>query len=250
MRLENRVALVTGGSRSIGRAIALAFAREGADVAVNYTAHPEAAEAVVAEIERLGRSVLAVQADVSSREQVEAMVERVMEAFGRIDILVNNAGILQRTPLLEITEDEWDRTIDINLKGTFLCSQVVARRMAEQARGVIVNLSSAGARRATPNLAHYNTSKGAITTLTQQLALELAPFGIRANAIAPGMVETDLNRDDLADPAFRAQRVAKIPLGIIGTPDDVAAAAVFLASDDSRLMTGAVLALDGGNTIG
>ncbi len=241
---------MTGGSRSIGRAIALAFAREGADVAINYVQHPEEAEAVVREIEEMGRRALVVQADVSSADQVHRMVDQVMSAWGRIDVLVNNAGILKRTPLLEITEAEWDQVMAINLKGAFLCSQAVARRMAGHSGGVIINISSAGARRATPNLAHYNTSKGAITTLTQQLALELAPFGIRANAIAPGMVETDLNRHDLADPDFRAQRLEKIPLRSIGQPDDVAATAVFLASDESRLMTGAVLALDGGNTIG
>ena len=250
MRLHNRVAIVTGGSRSIGRAIAEGFAREGAKVVVNYVAHAEAAAMTCAAITAAGGETIAVRANTAVRGEVEAMVREAVARFGRVDILVNNAGILKRTPFLEITDEEWDEILDVNLKGYFLCAQAVARQMVAQGGGgVIVNMSSASEEIAGRNLTHYCVAKGGVRLLTRQLALELAPHGIRANGIAPGLIETDLNRADIADPAFRAYRLGMIPLGIIGTPEDIVGAAVFLASDESRLATGSTLFIDAGQTI-
>jgi NAD(P)-dependent dehydrogenase (short-subunit alcohol dehydrogenase family) len=250
-RLAGRRALVTGGSRSIGRAIALGLAREGADVVVNYRQDRGAAERTAADIRALGRRAAAVQGDTAVKADVDRLVADTVRALGRIDLLVNNAGVLKRTPLLEISEDEWDWILDTNLKGYFLVSQAVARHMAEQGiPGAIVNTSSAGQAVAAPNLTHYCVAKAGIEMLTKQLALELAPHRIRVNAICPGLIETDLNRADIADPAFRERRLARIPLREIGQPDDVVGAVLFLASgDEARLVTGASLFIDGGQTI-
>ncbi|HLI50691.1 MAG TPA: glucose 1-dehydrogenase [Thermomicrobiaceae bacterium] len=249
MRLAGKAALVTGGSRSIGRAIALAFGREGASVAVNYHQHRDSADAAVQAIEATGQAAFAVQADVRRGTDITAMIDQVVSRFGRLDILVNNAGILKRTPLLEISEEEWDDVLGTNLKGYFLCSQAAARVMIPQNSGAIVNISSANQEVASRNLAHYVTAKGGVRMLTRQLAFELAPHGIRVNAIAPGLTETDLNRDDLSDPAFRQYRIDQIPLGLIGQPEDIAGAAVYLASDEARMATGTTIFLDAGQTV-
>lgn len=248
--LDGKVALVTGGSRSNGRAMALGLAEAGADVAVNYVAHPDAAAEVEQQIVAMGRRALAVQADTSRREQVEAMVERVRGELGPIEILVNNAGVLKRTPFLEIDEQEWDWIIDINLKGPFLVGQAVARTMVRDGvKGSIINISSAGQQLAAPNLTHYCASKAGVGMLTKQMALELAPHGIRVNAIAAGLIETDMNRRDLQNPEFRALRLSRIPLKVIGQPDDLVGTAVYLASDASALVTGAAIFVDGGQSI-
>ena len=251
MRLEGKRALVTGGSRGIGRAIAVGLAREGADVAVNYRQSRGDAESAVREIEQLGRRAVAVQGSTSSRADVERFIAEAHDFLDGLDILVNNAGILKRTPFLEIDEEEWDAILDVNLKGCFLVGQEVARRMAAAGtRGAIVNVSSAGQAVAGPNLAHYCVSKAGVAMLTKQMALELAPHNIRANAVAPGLIETDINRADIAQAAFREGRLARIPLGLIGAPDDVVGAVVFLASnDEARLMTGASVFVDGGQTV-
>ncbi len=251
MRLEGKRALVTGGSRGIGRAIALGLAREGADVAVNYRRSRGDAESAVREIGRMGRRSVAVQGSTDSRADVERFVAEAHDGLGGLDILVNNAGILKRTPFLEIAEEEWDAILDVNLKGCFLVGQAVARRMvAAGTPGAIVNVSSAGQAVAGPNLAHYCVSKAGVAMLTKEMALELAPHNIRVNAVAPGLIETDINRADIAQDAFREGRLARIPLGLIGAPDDVAGAVVFLASnDEARLMTGASVFVDGGQTI-
>jgi NAD(P)-dependent dehydrogenase (short-subunit alcohol dehydrogenase family) len=249
VRLSNKIAIVTGGSRSIGRAIAIGFAREGASIVVNYRRHGGAAAKVVDTISTSGGNALAVQADVSKREDVDRLVATTIAAYGRVDILVNNAAILKRTPFLEISEDEWDEIIAVNLKGYFLCAQAAAREMVKRRSGVILNMSSASEELAGINLTHYCCAKGGVRLLTRQLALELAPYGIRANSLAPGLIETDLNRADLANPDFRAYRLGMIPLKQIGTPEDVVGAAIFLASDESRLATGSTLFLDAGQTI-
>jgi glucose 1-dehydrogenase len=242
---------VTGGSRSIGRAIAIGLAREGADVVVNYRQDRAAAEETAAAIRALGRRAAIVQGDTSARADVERLVRDAIEALGAIDLLVNNAGVLKRTPLLEIAEAEWDWILDTNLKGYFLVGQAVARHMVERGlAGTIINTSSAGQLVAAPNLTHYCVAKAGIEMLTKQLALELAPHGIRVNAICPGLIETDLNRADIREPAFRERRLARIPLREIGVPDDVVGAVVFLAATpESRLVTGASLFIDGGQTI-
>jgi len=251
MRLEGKRALVTGGSRSIGRGIALGLAREGADVAVGYRGSRADAESAVREIETLGRRAVAVQGSTDAGADVERIVAEAHGFLGGLDILVNNAGVLKRTPLLEITEAEWDAILDVNLKGYFLVAQAVARRMVkDRTPGAIVNVSSAGQAVAAPNLTHYCVSKAGVEMLTKQLALELAPHKIRVNAIAPGLIETDMNRADIAQADFRKRRLARIPLGEIGVPDDLVAAVVYLASnDESRLVTGASLFIDAGQTI-
>jgi NAD(P)-dependent dehydrogenase (short-subunit alcohol dehydrogenase family) len=250
MRLKDKVAVVTGSSRSIGRAIAIGYGREGAKVVVNYRSDKAAARSAVAEIEAAGSEAIAVRADTTSSDDVNGLIGAAVSRFGRIDILVNNAAILIRTPFLEIEESEWDRIIEVNLKGFFLCSQTVARQMVRQGDGgVIINMSSAGETLAGRDLTHYCVAKGGVRMLTRQLAFELAPHGIRANAIAPGLIETDLNRSDLAVPEFREYRLSMIPLGIIGVPEDIVGAAVFLASDESRMATGSTVYLDAGQTI-
>jgi len=249
MRLAGKVALVTGGSRGNGRAIAIGLAREGADVAVNYQSHVDEALSAVEGIRALGRKAIAVQADCSNSAQVAAMVDRVAEEFGRIDVLVSNAGILRRTPFLEITEDEWDWIMDVNLKGCFLVGQAVARRMVKQKGGVIINVSSVGAVNSGLNVAHYNTSKAGVSQLTRNMAFELAGHGIRVNSLCPGLIETDINRKDLAHAGFRNARLASIPMKLIGSPEDLVGSAVYLACDDSCLVTGIQLFVDGGVTM-
>ena len=248
-RLADRVAVVTGSSRSLGRAIAIGFAQQGAAVVVNYVSDQLAAEAVVEAIEDIGGNAEAVQADTSVATDVARLIDSCIQNYGKIDILVNNAAVLRRTPFLDITEEEWDWVMSINLKGYFLASQAAARRMVTQRSGVIINMSSASEQLAGINLTHYCCAKGGVRLLTRQLALELAPYGIRSNAIAPGLIETDLNRDDIADPEFRDYRLSMIPLQVIGVPEDVVGAAVFLASDESRLATGSTLFLDAGQSI-
>ena len=251
MRLEGRRALVTGGSRGIGRAIALGLARERADVAVNYRRSRADADSAVREIGQMGCRAVAVQGSTDSRDDVERFVAEAQDVLGGLDILVNNAGILKRTPFLEISEEEWDAIVNVNLKGYFLVGQAVVRRMVEAGTaGAIVNVSSAGQAVAAPNLTHYCVSKAGVEMLTKEMALELAPHGIRVNAVAPGLIETDINRADIAQDAFREGRLARIPLREIGTPDDVVGAVVFLASnDEARLMTGASVFVDAGQTI-
>ncbi len=218
---------------------------------VNYQSNREDAESVVGRIARMGRRSCAVQGSTAIRSEVERLVAAADDFLGGIDILVNNAGILKRTPFLEIGEDEWDAILAVNLKGYFLVGQAAARVMVEAGtRGAIVNVSSAGQAVAAPDLTHYCVSKAGVEMLTKQMALELAPHAIRVNAVAPGLIETDINRRDIAQDDFRTRRLARIPLREIGAPDDVAAAVVFLAAnDEARLVTGATLFIDGGQTI-
>jgi len=248
--LAGQRALVTGGSRSIGRAIALGLARCGARVAINYHRDAEAARTAVAEIESHGGWAMAVQADVADPGAVEQMMGRVEAALGPVDILVNNAGVLTRTPFLEIPIDEWDRILRTNLRGFFVVGQAVARRMVQHGiQGCIVNVASSSSRYASLNLSHYAASKGGATMLTRSMAYELAAHGIRVNEVNPGLIETDMNRRDLADPAWREMRLDRIPLRRVGAPDDIVGAVLFLASTDAGLMTGASIAIDGGMTI-
>jgi len=247
MRLKDKIALITGGSRGIGRAISIEYAKEGARVAVNYVSHREAAEEVVKIIEDLGSEAIAVQADVSDKAQVERMVEEVMRKWGRIDILVNNAGIAPFVDFFDITEDIWDKTMAVNCKGIFLVSQAVARVMAKQGGGKIVNVTSISGLKATnPLQVAYCTSKGAANMLTKIMALALAPYKINVNAILPGTVETDINRDILADPTVRNGIIEATPLKSLGLPEHIAYAAVYLGSDEANWTTGALLVVDGG----
>ncbi len=249
MRLDGQVALVTGGSRSIGRTIALGFAREGADVAINYVHHAEAAQSAVREIEALGRRALAVKADTSQQAQVRAMVEEVMTRLGPIDILVNNAGVQKRVYFLDLEEADWDWMLGVNLKGYFLVGQAVATRMKLRGKGRIINVSSEAGGFPAPRMTAYCVSKAGVTMLTKCMALELAQYGIRVNALAPGLTRTDINRKDLEDETFLKARLARIPLGRVLSPEDLVGAAVFLASADSEMMTGMTLQVDGGRGI-
>ncbi len=249
MKLEGQVALVTGGSRSIGRAVALAFAREGAAVAVNYVSHAEEAQSAVREIEKQGRRALAVRADTSQRAQVQAMVDEVTMRLGPIDVLINNAGVQKRVFFLELDEADWDWMLGVNLKGYFLVGQAVAARMKARGRGKIINVSSEAAGFPAPRMTAYCVSKAGVAMLTKCMALELAPYGIRVNALAPGLTRTDINRKDLEDDTFLKARLTRIPLGRVMAPEDLVGAAIFLASADSDMMTGMTLQVDGGRGI-
>jgi len=249
VKLEGQVALVTGGSRSIGRAVALAFAREGAAVAVNYVSHAEEAQSAVREIEKQGRRALAVRADTSQRAQVQAMVDEVTTRLGPIDVLINNAGVQKRVFFLELDEADWDWMLGVNLKGYFLVGQAVAARMKARGRGKIINVSSEAAGFPAPRMTAYCVSKAGVAMLTKCMALELAPYGIRVNALAPGLTRTDINRKDLEDDTFLKARLTRIPLGRVMAPEDLVGAAIFLASADSDMMTGMTLQVDGGRGI-
>jgi glucose 1-dehydrogenase/3-oxoacyl-[acyl-carrier protein] reductase len=246
-RLSGKTALVTGASRGIGRAIALAFASEGANVAVNYISRLAQAQEVAQAIERAGHRTLLVQADVARRGAVEPMVDRVWRELGPIDILVNNAGVETIVPLVDLTDEQWEHVTSINLKGSWLCAQVVARRMiAESRRGAIVNIGSIQAGLALPGRTHYAPTKRGVEGLTRNLAAELAPRGIRVNCIHPGVIETDMTQWVIGNPDILPIVLDKIPLHRQGQPEEVAPAAVFFASDDASYVTGQCLYVDGG----
>jgi len=249
VKLEGQVALVTGGSRSIGRAIALALAREGADVAINYVHHAEEAQSAIREIEALGRRALAVRADTSQRAQVHAMVDEVTARLGPMDVLVNNAGVQRRVFFLDLEEADWDWMLGVNLKGYFLVGQAAAARMKPRGKGRIINVSSEAGGFPAQRMTAYCVSKAGVAMLTKCMALELAQYGIRVNALAPGLTRTDINRKDLEDEAFLKARLSRIPLGRVLSPEDLVDAAVFLASTDSDMMTGMTLQVDGGRGI-
>jgi NAD(P)-dependent dehydrogenase (short-subunit alcohol dehydrogenase family) len=248
MRLKEKVAIVTGaGSRGIGRGIALSFVREGAHVAITGRTLSKLEDAA-RELKEAGSEVEIIQADVSRPDDASMIVRRTMDCFGRIDILVNNAAIIIHKPFLETTPEEWDRTFATNVRGYFLCAQAAAKEMVIQGKGKIIMISSDTALVGIPPLSAYASSKGAVLSLTRTMAIELAPYHINVNSILPGTIETDMNREKLADPQWRAHVLQRFPLGRLGTPDDVAAAALYLSSDDSDWMTGQCLIVDGGHT--
>ncbi|HEY7676491.1 MAG TPA: 3-oxoacyl-ACP reductase family protein [Candidatus Methylomirabilis sp.] len=247
-RVEGRVALVTGASRGFGRATALHLAREGAAVAVNYREDAAAAQAVLREVQGAGGHAMVVQADVSVKAEVERMVAQVVGRFGRVDILVNNAGITSRSPLEDLEEAEWDRTLAVNLKGVYLCSRAVLERMKAQGGGRIVNLSSGFGRFGRPGAGlAYAASKAGIIGFTRTMAKNYGPYGIAVNCVAPGPILTDMAKG-LAPEAVEAM-LAGIALPRQGTADDVAAAVLFLAGDEAGWITGVILDVNGGLTI-
>ncbi|MCL4426226.1 MAG: 3-oxoacyl-[acyl-carrier-protein] reductase [Firmicutes bacterium] len=247
MLLDGRVALVTGASRGIGRAIALALAQEGAVVAVNYAAQAQAAQAVVQAIEERGGQAVALPADVSDARQVEAMVKETLDRFGRIDILVNNAGVTRDGLIMRMKDSDWEQVISTNLRGAFLCARAVARPMLKQRGGRIINISSVVGLTGNVGQVNYASAKAGLIGLTKSLARELASRQITVNAIAPGFIETDMTRE-LSEETRQAMQKG-IPLGRAGQPEDVAKAVVFLASAMADYITGQVLAVDGGMVI-
>jgi len=245
MDLSAKVALVTGGSRGIGRAISLRLARAGAAVAVNY--HGTEPADVIAEIEAAGGRAIAVQADVAGKAQVDAMVATVVDQLGGLDVLVNNAGICPFHEFLDMPEELWDRVQDVNLKGVFLCSQAAARVMVRQGRGGrIVSVSSISALVGGAQQTHYTPTKAGIHSLMQSLAIVLGPHGITCNSVLPGTIATDINKEDLSDPEKRAYMERRIPVGRLGAPADIAGPVAFLASDEAAYVNGAALLVDGG----
>ena len=242
-RLEGSAALVTGASRGVGKGIALELARAGCRVAVNYHSDPGPAEQTVDEIEKLGVQAFAVRADVSSSDDVKEMFDLVLSRFDQLNMMVNNAGTQTWKPLLELSESDWDRVIDTNLKGTFLCTQFAAKHMKEHGGGVVVNIGSGCNKVPFPNLVSYTASKGGIEMFTKVAAVELGKYGIRVNCVAPGAIEIERTRLEDANYADTWGKIT--PLGRVGTPNDVGGAVVFLASKEASFISGQTVWVDG-----
>ncbi|MGE0823033.1 MAG: SDR family NAD(P)-dependent oxidoreductase [Candidatus Binatia bacterium] len=249
MRLTGKVALVTGSSQGIGRGIVERFAQEGADVVINYNRTPGGAEDALRNVEATGRRGLIVKADLSNTGDIRQLIATAIEHFGKLDILVNNAGIETHAPFWEVTEEEYDRVLNVNLKGVFFATQEMVRHLMKTKRpGKIINISSVHEELPFPNFTAYCASKGGLKMLTRNLAVELGQFGITINSIAPGAIETPINTKLLNDPKKLGALLAQIPLSRLGKPDDVAGLATFLASADADYVTGSTYFVDGGLT--
>jgi glucose 1-dehydrogenase len=253
MKLGGKVALVTGSSRGIGSEIARRLAREGADVAVHYNQRRDAAEEVAAAVRAEGRRAAVFSANLGSARAASDLVSQVASRFGRVDVLVNNAGAERKAPFWEVTEEDFDAVVDLNLKGAFFATQAFVRHLteasAERRAGKVVNVSSVHEDVAFPGFAAYCASKGGLRMLTRTLAVELGPLGITVNAVAPGAIATEINEDLLADEKRKARLESKIPVGRIGTKADVASVVAFLASGDADYVTGSTYFVDGGLTV-
>ena len=243
--LTNKVAIITGGARGLGRGMALGLAKYGANIVIADLWFSEASE-TTKEIESLGRKSLAIEVDVTKSDSINEMVKKTLEEFDKIDILVCSAGISVRKPALEITEEDWDRVIDIDLKGTFLCDQAVGREMIKRGGGKIINISSVSGQLGHPNRAPYTASKGGVVLLTKALAVEWAKYNINVNAIGPGFFRTPLTEDYLSNERVYKEIVSKIPMGRPGKVEDLIGPVVFLASDASNYVTGHTLFVEGG----
>lgn len=243
-RLEGKTALVTGASKGVGKGIALELGRAGCDVIVNYHSDAAGAQATVDEITRMGRQAFALQADVGASTDVRAMFDRAFERVKRLDILVNNAGTQTWKALLELEEAEWDRVIDTNLKGCFLCTQRAALHMKDSGGGIIINIGSGCNKIAFPKLVAYTASKGGIETFTKVAACELGPYKIRVNCVAPGAIEIERTKEESGD--YAGTWAALTPLGRVGLPEDIGRAVVFLTSEQADFITGQTIGVDGG----
>jgi len=246
MRLKDKVAVITGSSRGIGRAIAEAYGENGASVVVNYSSSQKAAEEVVNKIQGFGMRSIAVKADVAKKEEVERLVQTAIGEFGRIDILVNNAGFTRPAMMMRMTEDEWDQVLDIHLKGAFLCSQAVARHMKEQKSGKIINVTSVAGLVGTVGQINYSAAKGGVLSMTKSIARELAQYNVCANVISLGIVATDMTEKIRTDEKLKEIYINRILLKRFAEPGDISPAFVFLASDESNYITGQIFCVDGG----
>jgi 3-oxoacyl-[acyl-carrier protein] reductase len=246
MRLKDKVALVTGSSRGVGRAVALAYGKEGAKVVVNYTSSERAAMEVVEAIESMGSKAIAVKADVARKADAEQLVLSGLEAFGRLDILVNNAGFTRPALMLKMAEDQWDQVVDIHLKGAFLCAQAAGLQMKEQNCGKIINVTSVAGLVGTVGQINYSAAKGGVISMTKSMARELARYNVCANVISLGIVATDMTEKIRSDEKLKDIYMNRILLKRFAEPDDISPAFVFLASDESNYITGQLLCVDGG----
>jgi len=245
-RLEGKAAVVTGGGRGIGRAVCLAFAREGADVIVNYASKDQPAQEVVRTIQEMGRKAVAVKGNVAIKADVERIILAAIENFGKIDILVNNAGVSKPNMLYKMGEEQWNEVVDIHLKGPFLCIQAASKYMMERKYGRIINVTSAAGISGTKGQINYSSAKGGIIALTKSAARELAGFGITVNVISPGYVSTEMTEKIRTDPKLKEIYIGRILLGRFSEPEEVAPAFVFLASDEANYITGQLICVDGG----
>ncbi len=245
MNLKNKVAIVTGARRGIGKAIALELAKKGASVVVS-DINLEEQKQVVEEIKNLGQKALAIKADVTRKKEINSMIEKTINEFGQIDILVNNAGISGLKQFESMTEKDWDKVLDINLKGVFLCTKTVLKHMIQQKSGRIISIASIAGKVGFRGASAYCASKAGIINFTKELALELAPKNINVNAIAPGIIKTKMTKDMLEDKEQRKGLMQSIPLNRVGKPEDIGKAAAFLASSDADYITGHTLVVDGG----
>jgi glucose 1-dehydrogenase len=245
LKLRNKITFITGAGQGIGKAIAFLFAKEGSQVIVT-NINLDRAVLVANAINKAGGIAFPLEGDVSNREQVGNMVSHVIEKFGRIDILINNAGLQTSARFLDLSENEWNRVFDVNLKGTFLCSQVISKYMINNGGGKIINISSIHQSIPRYNKAHYDASKAGIAMLTKDMALELAKYKINVNSIAPGAIATEMNKDILESPERLSRLNSIIPWERIGNPEDIALTALFLASKDADYITGATIFVDGG----
>jgi 3-oxoacyl-[acyl-carrier protein] reductase len=246
MRLKDKIALVTGSSRGVGRAVALGFAKEGAKVVINYTSNENAANEVVDAIQSMGSEAIAVKADVAKKEDAKGLVGAAVDTFGRIDILVNNAGFTRPALMIKMTEDQWDQVVDIHLKGAFLCSQAAGVRMKEQNNGKIINVTSVAGLVGTVGQINYSAAKGGVLSMTKSIARELARYNVCCNVISLGIVATDMTEKIRSDEKLSDIYMNRILMKRFAEPDDISPAFVFLASDESSYITGQLLCVDGG----
>jgi Dehydrogenases with different specificities (related to short-chain alcohol dehydrogenases) len=249
MKLEGKTVLITGGSQGIGQGVAFRLAEEGADIVIDYVGSSQPADATVAQIQKRGRRALAVEADISSVDQIHSMMKQAVDSFGGVDILINNAGVEKHASIWEATEHDYDLVLTINLKGAFFATQAfVQHRMAVKKPGKIINVSSVHEELPFPHFTSYCASKGGMKMMMRNLSIELAPYGITVNNIAPGAIETPINTALLNDPAKLKALLSNIPLGRLGQVNDVGGVAAFLASADADYITGATIVVDGGLT--